>query len=58
MIDFVIIVGILWFLLVGVVVSIFYGFGEGTKGIRKDEKESTNRKNYNIPIMITKSIMF
>ena len=46
MIDFVIIIGILWFLLVGVVVSIFYGFGEGTKGIRKDEKESTTRKNY------------
>ena len=46
MIDFVIIIGILWFFRVGAVVSICYGFGEGTKGIRKDEKESTTRKNY------------
>tara|TARA_Y100001938_G_C8093156_1_gene436350 strand:+ start:822 stop:968 length:147 start_codon:yes stop_codon:yes gene_type:complete len=46
MIDFVIVIGILWFLFVGVIVTVFYGFGEGTKGIRKDGKESTTRKNY------------
>ena len=43
MIDFLIIIGILWFLLVGVVVSIFYGFAnpfgqDWYKGIRKDKK--------------------
>lgn len=36
MIDFVVIIGIIWFLLVGTVVSIFYGaFEGGSKGIKK-----------------------